>query len=290
MPATDQPTANGLIDLHTHTVYSDGTETPADLVQLASEVGLNILGITDHDSVRGLAEATTAAQATGLTLVPGVELSSSIEGHELHLLGYFVDVTNQPFLAQLAELASRREQRAQRMVERLNDAGIDVTFEQVRAHAGTGSIGRPHIAGALIERGDVKTVSEAFDRFLGKGRAGFVPRATFPPEDAVRLVLDAGGVPVLAHPLTTGDPEGVARRLIPFGLRGFEVYYSEYNRGTQDELRAMCDRLSLIPTGGSDFHGPKFRPGRDLGQPVVPPDTVDRLRDAAAAPRGRNTG
>jgi predicted metal-dependent phosphoesterase TrpH len=286
MTAADLPPANGTIDLHTHTVCSDGTLKPEELVRLAHEVGLETLGITDHDSVQGIAAASLAASDLGMTLVPGVELSSSIEVQELHLLGYFVDVTDESFLAQLAELASRREQRSRRIVERLNDSGIDVAFERVRALANGGSIGRPHVARALIEQGTVGSIPEAFDRFLGKGRPGFVPRATFEPEDAVRLVLEAGGVPVLAHPLTTGQPEGVARRLLPYGLRGLEVYYSEYNARTQAELRALADQLGLIPTGGSDFHGPNFRPGRDLGRPIVPAETVSLLHAAAGAASG----
>lgn len=259
---------------------------PGALVRLAHEVGLETLAITDHDSVQGIATATLAATDLGMTLVSGVELSSSIEGQELHLLGYFVDVTDESFLTQLTELAGRREQRSRRIVERLNDSGILVEFARVQTLANGGSIGRPHVARALIEQGIVGSIPEAFDRFLGKGRPGFVPRATFEPEDAVRLVLRAGGVPVLAHPLTTGDPEGVARQLLPFGLRGFEVYYSEYNARTQANLRALADHMGLIPTGGSDFHGPNFRPGRDLGRPIVPAETVSRLEAAAGAAFG----
>ena len=286
MARADAPRSHGVVDLHTHTVCSDGTLAPAALVKLAHEVGLEALGITDHDSVGGIAEAAEAARVQGMTLIPGVELSSSFEDHELHLLGYFVDVTDDRFLRQLEELAARRETRAHRIVERLNATGIEVAFERVRAIAGTGSIGRPHVARALMELGIVGTVAEAFDRYLSKGRPGYVPRAQFEPEDAARLVLDAGGVPVLAHPLTTGDPEGVARRLLPVGLRGFEVYYSEYDRRTQGDLLAIAERWDLIPTGGSDFHGPNFRPGRDLGKPDVPAETVALLREAAGLSRG----
>ncbi|MGI8644134.1 MAG: PHP domain-containing protein [Thermomicrobiales bacterium] len=283
MSATDLPGTKSVVDLHTHTICSDGTLTPTQLIELASATGLQMVGITDHDSVAGIAEASTAADAHGISLVPGVELSSSVEGQELHLLGYFVDVTNAGFFAQLNELAGRRETRAYQMVQRLNDRGITVGFDQVKALAGSGSIGRPHVARALIDEGIVSSVSEAFDRFLSKGKSGYVPRARFEPEDAIQLVLKAGGVPVLAHPLTTGDPERVARRLQPLGLRGFEVYYSEYNAQTQRELRDIAHELGLIPTGGSDFHGPNFRPGRDLGRPVVPIETVSLLRQAAAS-------
>lgn len=281
MTATDAPAANGVVDLHTHTVCSDGTLPPAELVRLARQVGLEALGITDHDSVQGIAEASAEARLQGVTLVPGVELSSSVDGRELHLLGYFVDHTDARFVAKLAELAARREARARGIIDRLQGAGIDVTFERVRALAGSGSIGRPHVARALIEQGVVTTVAEAFDRYLSRGRPGYVPRAKFEPEEAIDVVIGAGGVPVLAHPLTTGDPDGVARHLVDAGLMGLEVYYSEYDHSTQRRLLRIADSLGLIATGGSDFHGPNFRPGRDLGRPVVPPETVTLLRQAA---------
>lgn len=277
--------AHGLVDLHTHTTCSDGTLSPSALVRMAREVGLQTLAITDHDSVDAIAAAAAESKSQGIELVPGVELSSEMEGRELHLLGYFVDAKDAAFVARLAELAGLRESRIRRIVERLSDLGIDLEFRRVRELAGNGSIGRPHVARALIERKDVATVSEAFDRYLSRSGAAFVPRAKFAPEDAVALVLQAGGVPVLAHPLTTGDPEGVVQWLLPAGLRGIEVYYSEYDLATRNALREVADRHGLIPTGGSDFHGPNFRPGRDLGGPIVPPDAVARLREAASASR-----
>lgn len=270
------------MDLHTHTNCSDGTLSPAALIRTAHEIGLKTIGITDHDTVNAIPAATAEAQERGIELVPGVELSSDVDGRELHLLGYFVNPGDKAFIRRLTELAGLREARIHRIVERLNGLGIDLEFSRVRELAGNGSIGRPHVARALIERQIVTTISEAFERFLSSKGAAYVPRARFPPEEATALILQAGGVPVLAHPLTTGDPEGVVKRLLPVGLRGIEVYYSEYDAATRDGLREIAERHFLIPTGGSDFHGPNFRPGRNLGWPVVPPETVTLLREAAS--------
>ncbi len=269
------------VDLHTHSAVSDGTLAPAELVREAHRRGLRVLGLTDHDTVAGLPEASAEAARLGLALIPGVELSTDLGPHEVHLLGYFVDGASPDLIAALATLARQRQERVERIVARLRAAGAPVDLDRVREIAGAGTIGRPHIARALIERGCVASVSEAFDRFLAVGRPGFVPRQKVPPEAAVTLIRRAAGVPVLAHPLTTGDVEGVLHRLRAVGLAGMEVYYGEYDDATRTRLRAVADRWGLIPTGGSDFHGPGFKHGRDLGGPPVPWETVTRLRAAA---------
>jgi len=270
------------IDLHTHSNHSDGLQAPAALVAEASRRGLSVLGLTDHDTVAGIPEAASAAGAAGIDLIPGVELSAGGPDHEIHILGYFVDPTDQAFIAALARLAARRVDRAERIVERLGAIGVPVTLARVRDLAGTGSIGRPHVARAMIEAGHVADVAEAFDRFLGSGRPGFVPRARFTPTEAVGLLLANRAVPVFAHPLTSGDIEATLRLLVPLGLRGMEVYYGEYDPETRDRLRAIADRWELVPTGGSDYHGPGFKPGRELGAPIVPMECVTRLRLAHA--------
>jgi predicted metal-dependent phosphoesterase TrpH len=181
-------------------------------------------------------------------------------------------------------LTSARYARTDRIVRRLAEIGLPVEMERVRELAGPGTIGRPHVARAMIERGYVSSVSEAFDRFLGSGQPGFVPRAPNSPEDAVRLVRASGGVPVLAHPFTTGDIEHILRRLVPVGLAGMEVHYGEYDRDQRATLAAIAEHWSLIPTGGSDFHGPGFKSGRELGSVAVPLESVTRLRAAAETP------
>lgn len=257
--------------------------TPAELVRAATRQGLRVLGLTDHDTIGGLAEATAEAASAGLELVPGVELGTDVGKHEVHILGYFIDPGNPDFLRDLNTLAHQRIERIQRMVERLTDTGVPVSWDEVRTASGSGTIGRVHIANVLIGQGRATSVNDAFDRYLAPGRPGYVPRQKFDPETAVGIILRAGGVAVLAHPFSTGDIEGILNRLVPAGLKGMEVYYGEYSPARREELRGIADRWQLIPTGGSDFHGPGFKPGRDLGGPPVPMESVERLREAAAS-------
>ena len=268
------------IDLHTHSTASDGVLSPTALIAYAAERGVRVLGLTDHDTVSGIAEARAAGEERNVEVVPGVELSTQVNGREVHILGYFIDATDAAFIARLEELAARRRVRIERMVARLGEIGVPLDPARVFELAGTGSIGRPHVARAMIERGYVASVSEAFDRYLARDRPGYVPRQPFSPEEAVSLIRGTGGVPVLAHPGTTGDIEGTLDRLEPVGLLGVEVYYGEYDHETRQALKAVADRRGLIATGGSDFHGLGFKPGRDIGGPPVPEETVARLRAA----------
>lgn len=270
-------TTGSTIDLHSHTTASDGLDAPAELVRKASQQGLSVLGLTDHDTVDGLAAASEAATAAGITLVPGVELSTTVKGAEVHVLGYFVDRDDSDFRAALEELAQGRVRRIVRMIERLQELGYPIDGDAILAQADEGSIGRPHVARALMAIDAVDSVSEAFDRFLKPGRPGFVPRDPFEPEDAVRLLADHGAIPTLAHPYTARDIDGILKRLVPAGLKGFETYYAEYAPEQHAELRSIADAWGLIPTGGSDYHGAGFREGRDLGAAPVPDETWQRL-------------
>lgn len=278
----------GLIDLHTHSTTSDGTLSPGDLVREAARLRLATIALTDHDTVDGVPKAITTGRTIGIEVVPGVELGTSVERREHHILGYFVDVDDKSFLADLNELAARRRHRAATMVERLAAIGVTVPLAEVLELAGDGTVGRPHIARVLIAHGYVANIGEAFDRYLKHGRPAYVPRQPFSPEEAIALILRAGGVPVLAHPLSTGDPEVAMARLLPAGLGGIEVYYGEYDDVTRADLRALADHHGLIPTGGSDYHGPGYRAGRELGSAPVPPDTVDRLHAASRRFRQRH--
>jgi hypothetical protein len=275
------------VDLHTHSSYSDGVLTPTALVAEAARCGLRVLGLTDHDTVGGLAEAHAAATAIGVDLVPGVELSTGggiINGQawpEIHLLGYYIEPTEPNLLAGLATYARARLERLARMSDRLTSLGLAIDPDHVRRLAGPGTVGRPHIARALVEQGYVLTMAEAFDRYLSIGRPGFVPRPRVDPADGIALIRGAGGVAVLAHPLATGDIEAVVARLAPGGLSGIEVDYGEYDLPTRERLRTVAERWHLIATGGSDYHGPGFRAGRELGVTSVPEAAVRRLRAAA---------
>lgn len=268
------------IDLHTHTRASDGQDSPAELVNFATQQGVSVLGVTDHDTVDALPAVQEAADAAGITLVPGVELSTTVDRAEVHILGYFVDVNDEAFRLELRRLAESRVRRVIQMIDKLHAMGIMVDRDAIMVEAEEGSIGRPHVARALIAVGEVETVNEAFDRYLKAGRPAYVPREPFTPEDAVRLLTSHGAIPVLAHPFSTKDPEGYAARLAGLGLRGFETYYAEYPPEDHAYLREIADRHNLIPTGGSDYHGVGFREGRVLGSVPVPEDVWTRLQDA----------
>ena len=280
-PSDGSDRAVNLIDLHTHSTTSDGTLSPGALVRDAASIGLRTLALTDHDTIDGVPEAMAAGRETGVEIIPGVELGTSVERREHHILGYFVDIDDTSFQAALVDLAARRMRRAETMIARLAGIGVTVPLAEVLREAGHGTVGRPHLARVLIRHGHATSVEDAFDRYLKHGQPAYVPREPFLPEEAIALVRSAGGVPVLAHPLSTGDPETAVARLRPAGLGGLEVYYGEYDDDTRHTLRLLADRVGLIPTGGSDFHGPGYRAGRKLGGAPVPADTVDRLRDAA---------
>jgi predicted metal-dependent phosphoesterase TrpH len=269
--------ATSSVDLHAHTTASDGTMTPAELVDLAAERGLRYLGVTDHDTVDAIAEARREADRAGLSVVPGVELSTTERGAEVHVLGYGVDPHDPSLKQALAGLAAARVRRIETMIAKLRDAGYAIDGDAILAQAEVGSIGRPHVARALIGIGAVTSIDDAFRRFLTPGKPGWVPREPFTPEQAVELLADHGAVPVLAHPFSTGDIAAVLDRLAPIGLLGMEVWYGEYDPSQRETLREIALRRGLVATGGSDYHGPNFREGRELGSAPVPESVVEQL-------------
>ncbi len=276
------------VDLHAHSTASDGVLSPAQLVAHAAHLGLKVLAITDHDSTDGVAEGVVAASERGITLIPGVEINTDVPGNEVHVLGYFVDIARQSFQDELARLREGRLGRARRMVEVLGKLGAPISLQRVLELAGEGSIGRPHIAQALIEAGHVASFNEAFDRYIGRNGPAYVPRMKFSPVEACILIRSAGGVPVLAHPVYFG-PGGVIKKpfdldlmlpeLLAAGLLGIEVYYPGYDAVTTEYLMNVARRYGLLPTGGSDFHGIQAEHA-DLGGVYVPPKVVRRLRAA----------
>lgn len=273
--------ASTTVDLHTHSTWSDGLLSPAALVAEAAARGLRVLALTDHDTVAGIAEARVAGERHGIEIVPGVELSVSLDGGEVHLLGYFVDSNDPGLLAGLADYAQARAARMEQMVARLQRIGAPIDAERVRELAGRGTVGRPHLARALIEAGYAVDFNDAFARFIGRGRPGFVSRPRVEPQDAIALVRRAGGVPVLAHPYSAGGIEAALDLLAPAGLLGMEVDYGEYLPEEREALRAIAARRGLIATGGSDYHGPDRREHRELGSAPVPLAAVAALREAA---------
>lgn len=267
------------VDLHTHSTASDGLYAPAELVRLAHEAGLKTIGLTDHDSTAGLAEAQAAGEQLGVTVIPGTEINTDLPDNqgEAHVLGYFVEWERPSFQANLNFLRDAREKRGERMVERLREQGLDIAWERVRELA-QGSVGRPHVAQALIERGYAASVSEAFDRYLGKGRPGYVARFKLSPDNAVRMIRSARGIAVLAHP---ADIHGLEDKLLPelviAGLQGLECYYGPYDDETVARLTRLANIYGLIATGGTDYHGPGLHP-TPLGGRYVPVECVERLR------------
>jgi predicted metal-dependent phosphoesterase TrpH len=276
------------VDLHTHSTASDGVYAPAELLRQASEAGLRVLALTDHDTTNGIAEAAEAARKLDIDFIPGLELNTDTSGGEVHVLGYFPEFERPAFQAVLKILRDARARRGQRMVELLNEHGISISWERVREIA-QGTVGRPHVARALMEAGYVQSIGEAFDRYIGKGCIGYVPRYHLSPVDATRLIDSANGLPVIAHPLTLpGLP--TLREWLPelcaAGMVGLETYYGPYTEADERELRALAHEYNLIPTGGTDFHGPGIHP-TPLGGRHVPYEAVERLKAEAAKRRGR---
>jgi 3',5'-nucleoside bisphosphate phosphatase len=268
------------VDLHTHSTASDGLLSPVELVHEASRGGLRFLGLTDHDTIAGIQPAMDTAAALEVEVIPGIELSSDADGAEVHILGYYIDPTSQHLHERLEYLVATRNRRNEAMVRRLNDAGLAIDYERVLEIAGGGTVGRPHIARALVESGYVSSTGEAFGQYLTRGKPGYVPREKVSPEDAVRLVRAAGGAAVLAHPMSAGELDPLLERLISAGLAGMEVFYGEYDRTIRNRLYLIARRWNLIPAGGSDYHGEGFKEGRSLGSVDVPLETVTLLQNA----------
>ncbi|MEV5310092.1 PHP domain-containing protein [Streptomyces sp. NPDC052610] len=247
------------IDLHCHSTASDGTDTPAELVRNAAAAGLDVVALTDHDTTRGYAEAI-AALPDGLTLVPGAELSCRIDGISMHMLAYLFDPEEPDLLAERELVRDDRVPRAKGMIGKLNQLGVPVTWEQVARIAGDGSVGRPHVATALVELGVVPTVGDAFTQdWLADGGRAFVEKHETDPFEAIRLVKAAGGVTVFAHPGAAKRgrtvPESAIAEMAAAGLDGIEVDHMDHDPDTRARLRGLAKELGLLVTGSSDYHG-----------------------------------
>jgi 3',5'-nucleoside bisphosphate phosphatase len=262
-------------DLHVHSTASDGTLTPTALVELALREGLDVLAIADHDSVEGLAEALAAAQGTTLTVIPAVELSAALGDRDVHILGYFIDHEDPGLLAHLSTLRRARLERATRTVERLADAGIAVDLEDVLGLAAGGSVGRSHLARALVSRGHAEGVAQAFDRYIGRGRPYYVAKEVGGPADVIGIVRNAGGIAVVAHP-GVGRLDDEIAGLAEAGLGGIEAYHADHDSRQRDYYAEMAERMGLFVTGGSDYHGPEA-PNPILGSVKLPQAAVERL-------------
>lgn len=271
------------VDLHTHSTASDGLCAPAELVRLAREAGLTRIGLVDHDTTEGLADALETGEQLDVTVVPGIEVNTDLPDKqgEAHVLGYYIEYEKPDFQATLRTLRDARARRGERMVERLRKQGLNITWERVREIA-QGAVGRPHVARALIEQGYAESVSDAFDKYLSPGRPGYVPRYKLSPVDAVHFIKSARGVPVLAHPAYIPALERqVLPELVIAGLQGLECYYGDYDESTVERLLKLADTYGLVPTGGSDYHGPNMHP-TPLGGRHVPESAAARLERTGA--------
>lgn len=281
MTDTTTAPAPAFVDLQVHSTASDGALPPAAVVQAAADAGLYAIALTDHDSVDGLPEAIEAGARLGVRIVPGVELSSHFEGEELHLLGLHL-ANLDAMRAALLEFQGQRVQRAERIVATLNAHGIPVTMAAVLAEAGTGAVGRPHIARALVAGGWVREFRDAFDKWIGWGRPAYMAKETFDVADAIALVHRAGGIAVWAHPGELATPARIAR-LAELGLDAVEVLHPSHPPYLVQRLVENTEKAGLIPSGGSDWHGTHDGP-RKLGGQLVPKIWLD-WQDAKAAQR-----
>lgn len=269
------------IDLHTHSDRSDGSDHPARLIEKAARRGLSAVALTDHDTLSGVDEAKAAAASCGIELIPGIELSCDWEPGTMHMLILFLSPGSGPFQERLDDLERWREERNERIVDRLRELGIDISMDEVLAEAGEeGVAGRPHFAVLLVKKGVVADFAAAFDIYLAKGRPAYVDRPRLTPAEAIRLARASGALPVIAHPHTLGLRAEVLRGaladLASEGLVGLECFYSDYLPEQRLRLAELARVLGLIPTGGSDYHG-DYKPWLELGVgqgDLVVPDTV----------------
>ena len=284
------------IDLHTHTRASDGTHTPEELVREARAVGLDVLGLTDHDTADGWAEAARTAQEVGITLVRGIEISTRHLGRGVHLLAYLPDRMYPPLVAHLRKILDGRSSRVPAMLERLRDVGVDVGLADVRRAAdGTAATGRPHVADALVALGVVPDRSAAFRAYLNPGRPAYVNRYAAPLVEMVRIVDEAGGVSVIAHPWGRHGPESMPEsaltELAGLGLAGIEVDHQDHSPADRERLRSIARALGLVVTGSSDHHG-LGKLDHELGCNTTAAEDYERLMalaEAASARSGRQT-
>jgi len=273
------------VELHCHSTASDGTLTPGELVDRALREGLEALAITDHDTLAAFEPARRAASGYRLEVVPAVEINCEEGDQDVHILGYYLDHTSGPLLETLGSLQQARVRRMGEILVRLQELGVPVRADRVLAFASGQSVGRPHVARAMVEAGHVADLPAAFDLFLGQGQPAFVPRRNLRPVQAIQLVQEAGGVAVLAHPGQIGD-ENLVRALAAAGLQGLEAFHPSHPPLLCQHYLELARSLGLLVTGGSDYHGPEHRHKVDLGGVWLPQEAFPRLRQAA----GRGAG
>jgi len=265
-------------DLHLHTLFSDGTYTPEELVNNALRKRLSAIAVVDHDTVSGVGKAVEAAKGSGLEVLSGIELSAEYNNQEVHILGYLIDYRKKSFLEKLESLKNNRIERVYKIVAKLNSLGVNLDPKSVFALAGDGTAGRLHIARALVKDGFAGSIYEVFQKYIGDNGPAYVLGFRFSPKDAIEFIKDAGGVSVLAHPYTLKN-DGLILEFVKFGLRGLEVYYPEHSQGMVNFYLDLAKKNDLLVTGGSDCHG-KAKPEVRIGSVKVPYELVEKLKEA----------
>ena len=264
------------VDLHLHSKYSDGECSVQCLLEIAHDKGLKAVAITDHDTTDGYPLAHSISSELGIELITGTELSSEVDGVDVHILGYFVDIYNKTLKKKLQEMKEVRYERAKKMVQNLNRQGIDLRFETVLKIAGEGAIGRPHIATAMLNEELVYSFKEAFEKYIGYDSPAYVEKLKLLPSEVFRLILDAGGIPVLAHPGVTGIDHRIPS-FIKEGLVGIEVYHSEHSSKERKFYMDYCRKNDLVVTGGSDFHS-QTQTRAVIGEPKIQYSVLEKLK------------
>ena len=280
-----------LCDLHMHSTHSDGTDSPRRLVEMAKEKGLAAIAVTDHDTFSAVDEAKAAGKELGVRVLSGVEISVEYAGKTVHMLGYCFDAGAGTLKVKLDEILQGRDERNHQIVQKLNDLGMELSYDEIKAEAGGKVVGRPHFAAVMIRKGFIKERQEAFDKYLAKGAAAYVDRLRFGPEDSVAMIREAGGVAVLAHPKLVRFPEGekledLVKSLADTGLGGIECHYSLHSPEETQQYLELAKRYNLVVTGGSDYHGrnkPTIQMGIGEGNLAVPIQCADELEAKAAA-------
>jgi predicted metal-dependent phosphoesterase TrpH len=268
--------ADPRVDLHSHTYYSDGSDSPRRVIEMAKQAGLTAIAVTDHDILDGHPEAEAAAKELGVELLPGIEMSAAAGDAEVHVLGYFLDPSNAALKRHLDDQRERRMQRMKAMVAKLRAVGVAITVEDVMAVAGKGTMGRPHVAEAMVKRGYVNTPREAFDRFIGNKGPAFIQGSQLAPKVVIDVILQAGGVPVLAHPIYLRN-DALIDEFVRDGLAGLEVHHANHDAEAVRRYEGIAARLGLLKTGGSDYHG-GAKEGAAIGTRAVSYALVDAMR------------
>jgi predicted metal-dependent phosphoesterase TrpH len=265
-------------DLHVHSNFSDGLLSPEEIVRKARDAGLTVISITDHDIVEGIEPAIAEGEKAGVKVIPGIEFTTDLPDTEIHILGYYIDYKAQWLKELLLKIRKDRTNRIYKIVEKLNKLGIDIKAEEVLALAEKGSVGRPHVARMLLEKGIVKSIQEAFNKYLDYNAPAYVPHFRLTPVEAVQTIVKAGGIPVYAHPAVSNKDE-IIPELVAAGLGGIEVYYNKHSDAQVKHYKSLAKKYGLLMTGGSDFHG--FGTARDVsfGVTRLPDDCVSKLEE-----------